>query len=550
MNIPERFNAASYFIDRHLDEGRAAKVAVLCGGRQFTYQQIAESVNRAANALARAGAGRSDRVLIALHDSPAFIAAFWGAIKLGAVAVPVSTAQSAAEYAFALGDSGARAVVVQDVLFDKIAPALAGTPGEIGQGARGQTGVSPAVLLAGGARDANSEIRVSNFQFQISNFESELAQSSPEATAAPTRRDGPAFWLYTSGSTGRPKAAIHRHRDMLYCLEGFAKGVLQITAADRTFSASKLFFAYGLGNGLYFPFGVGAETVLVPDRATPERVFEVIARHRPTIFYGVPSLYAAMLQAASSLPGDAGGTPGAGCDMSSVRAAVSAGEALPAALWQRFRDRFGIEILDGIGSTEMLHMFLSNYPGDIAPGSSGRLVPGYAVKIVDEHGQDVTPGEMGNLWARGGSAAAGYRNRPELTEATFLHHPDGEWIVTGDKYRRDERGRYWHCGRSDDMLKVHGLWVSPLEIESALIAHPAVAECAVVGARDKDGLVKPKAYAVLAGPVANTVALQSELLEFLKAQLPSYKVPRWLVIAGSLPKTATGKIQRYRLRGQ
>ena len=518
MDIPEGFNVASYFVDRHLDEGRGNKVAVLSGDECFTYRQVAEWVNRASNALARLGVGRSDRVLIALRDSPAFVASFWGAIKLGAIAVPVNTAQAAAEYAFVLADSGAKAVVVEESLSDKIVPAAvaAGTP--------------PVVLVAAGS------------------FEAELAVGSPQAPTAATHRDDPAFWLYTSGSTGRPKAAVHRHRDMLYCLEGFAKGVLQITAADRTLSASKLFFAYGLGNALYFPFGVGAETVLIPDRATPERVFEAIARYQPTLFYGVPSLYAALLQAApprSATP-RASDREAAMCDMSSIRLAVSAGEALPAALWQRFRDRFGLEILDGIGSSEMLHMFLSNYPGDIAPGSSGRLVEGYAVKIVDEGGCEVAAGEMGNLWARGASAAAGYWNRPDLTSATFLADAKGAWVVTGDKYRRDERGYYWHCGRSDDMMKVHGLWVSPVEIESALLEHPAVAECAVVGARDGDGLEKPKAFVV---PTATTVT-EEELLDFLQDRLPSYKVPRWVVITSSLPKTATGKMQRFKLRGQ
>ncbi len=516
-SIPEHFNVTQYFVDRHLDEGRGDQVAVLYGEQKFTYQQLSEQVNRAANALRRHGVGRLDRVLILLRDSPAFVAAFWGSIKLGAVAIPVNTLLTTDEYEFMLRDSGARCLVVQDCLLDVVAPAL------------GRLDNLKMVCVTG--RD---EAGHESFEAGHKNFEAEVAQSSPEAAATPTHRDDPAFWLYTSGSTGRPKAAIHLHHDMVYCLERYAKGLLQISANDRTFSASKLFFAYGLGNALYFPFGVGAQTVLLAERANAERVLEVISHYRPTIFYGVPSLYAAMLQVPDPMQYDLG----------SVRCAVSAGEALPAPLWERFRERFGISILDGIGSTEMLHMFISNRPGDIVPGSSGKLVPGYAAKIVDEQGKEVRSGEMGNLWVRGESAAAGYWNRPELTRGTFR----GEWTVTGDKYRCDERGYYWYCGRSDDMLKVRGLWVSPVEIETALLGHPAVVECAAVGATDRDGLQKPKAFVVLNKSVPSSAELEAELLEFLRSRLPGYKVPQWLVVVDSLPKTATGKIQRFKLR--
>jgi benzoate-CoA ligase family protein len=509
----DRFNAVEYFVDRHLGEGRGDQVAVLCGEEQITYRQIAELVNRAANALGERGVGRDDRVLILLPDSPAFVAVFWGAIKLGAVAVPVNTLVSSDECEFVLRDSGARCVVVHDSLMDKLEPTL---------------------RKLGSSTELSVRI-VGEVKRGYENFNDALARSSARAEPAPTERDAPAFWLYTSGSTGQPKAAIHRHRDMVCCLENFAKRILQISAKDRTFSASKLFFAYGLGNGLYFPFGVGAQTVLLAERAAAEKVLEVISVYRPTIFYGVPSLYAAILQVADA----------SRFDLTSIRCAVSAGEALPAPLWERFRKRFGISILDGIGSTEMLHMFISNRLEDVMPGSSGKIVPGYAARIVDNEGREVSMGEIGNLWVRGESGAAGYWNRPELTRSTFC----GEWIVTGDKYRCDERGYYWHCGRSDDMLKVHGLWVSPVEVESVLLGHSAVAECAVVGAIDDDGLERPKAFVVLRKPLGWSAELEAELRRFAAERLPKYKEPRWLVEIQSLPKTATGKLQRFKLRG-
>jgi benzoate-CoA ligase len=510
VSIPEQFNVAGYFVDRHLDAGRADTLAVLFEDQKLTYRQVAEQVNRAANTFARQGVGREDRVLLLLLDSPALVAAFWGAIKLGAVAVPLNTLLTTADYEFMLRDSGARCLVVHDSLLEKVAPVL------------GRSSDLKMVWVAGEARAG------------YESFEAALARSSLEAAAAPTHRDAPAFWLYTSGSTGRPKAAIHLHHDMVYCLELFARQILQISARDRTFSVSKLFFAYGLGNALYFPFGVGASTVLLSERPNAEKIFQVIARYQPTLFFAVPTLYAAMLQVSAAEKDS----------LRSVRCAVSAGEALPASLWERFRDRFGISIVDAIGSTEMLHMFISNRPDDIVPGSSGRLIPGYEARIVDEQGNDLPPGQMGNLWIRGPSAAAGYWNRPELTRATFR----GEWTLTGDKYISDERGTFFYCGRSDDMLKVSGLWVSPLEIETAVLAHPAVVECAVVGATDGDGLTKPKAFVVAKDASSASPQFEAELRDFLRSRLPGYKLPQWIVFADSLPKTATGKIQRFKLR--
>jgi benzoate-CoA ligase len=323
---------------------------------------------------------------------------------------------------------------------------------------------------------------------------------------------------------------------MIYCLETYGKQVLGIGPQDISFSTSKLFFAYGLGNALYFPFGVGAMTVLMSEKPTVERIFATLRRYRPTIFFAVPSVYASILHEAR----------GSKLDFASVRRAISAGEALPAPLWTEFRAKFGVSIIDGIGSTEMLHMFISNRPDDTVPGSSGRPVPGYKVKIVNERGKAVAAGEMGELWVSGGSSAKSYWRRPHLTRSTFR----GKWTSTGDKYIQDERGYFWHCGRSDDMLKVSGLWVSPLQIETALLAHPDVLECAAVGASDSDGLTKPKAFVVLKATSRSPVEAETRILAFLRSRLAGYMVPKWIVLVESLPRTATGKLQRFKLRDQ
>ena len=517
FSIPERFNVAEFFVNRNLAEGRGAQVALICGGRQITYGQIAQEVDQPANAFSAVGIQPADRVFLLLLDSPAFVSAFWGATKIGAVPIPANTLLGAEELEFMWKDSRARCLVVDASLLERVRPILACQPTDRSDG-------PVTTYVAGGTGSAEG----------VLNFEQELARQPRQAETARTHRDDPAFWLYTSGSTGRPKAAIHLHRDCVYCYELYAKRVLKISSSDRTFSTSKLFFAYGLGNALYFPFGAGASTVLLAEKPTPERVFEILTRHRPTIFFAVPSVYAALVDSAEVPEGA----------FDSVRCAVSAGEALPAPIWERCRARFGLSILDGIGSTEMLHMFISNRLDDMVPGSSGTPVPGYQAKIVDELGRETAPGQIGELMVRGESAAAGYWERPELTAATF----QGEWTATGDKYYRDARGYYWYSGRSDDMMKVSGMWVSPLEVESAMLAHPAVAECAVVGVADSSGLVKPKAFFV-AKTGAPPGELEAELEDFLRMRLPHYKLPKWLVRVNSLPRTATGKVQRFKLRG-
>jgi len=367
------------------------------------------------------------------------------------------------------------------------------------------------------------------------DFEQLLSGASDALTAAPTSRDDAAFWLYSSGSTGFPKGCVHLQHDMHCCAELYAKPILRLSADDITFSAAKLYFAYGLGNGLYFPLAVGGSAIHFAGRVTPEAAFRVIAEQRPTVFFSVPTLYAAML----AMPDAA-----SRFDTSSLRLCVSAGESLPADLYNRWRDRFGTEILDGIGSTEVLHIFISNVPGQVVPGSTGRPVPGYEALLADEEGNPVTRGEIGNLLIAGDSTCSQYWNKHERTKNTIL----GAWIQTGDKYYQDDAGNYWYCGRSDDMLKVSGQWVSPVEVEGALIAHTSVLEAAVVGRADDDGLIKPQAFVVLKDGEQPGDELAEALKQHVKTTLTPVKYPRWIVFVAELPKTATGKIQRYKLR--
>ena len=510
-SLPAQFNVATWFVDRNLDEGRGESVAFYCPDRNLTYGDVAELANRTGNALLDLGVEMEDRVLMACLDGPEFVGTFWGAIRIGAVPVPVNTLLRAPDYLHLLNDSRARAAVVSAALLPEVAPAL-----EDSRHLRH-------VLVAGGPGHG------------YLSWEKRVERASASLAAAPTSRDDAAFWLYSSGSTGFPKGAVHLHHDMVVCFETFARQVLGIRASDRVFSAAKLFFAYGLGNSLYFPMGVGAQSILFPPRPTAEAAFEVIARQRPTLFFAVPTLYAAMLAVPDTE---------APFDLSSLRLCVSAGEALPAELYERWRERFGVEIVDGIGTTECLHMFIANRPGAVRPGSSGQVVPGYEAVLVDDAERPVPPGEIGNLRIRGDSTMAGYWNQHEKTKATLY----GPWIVTGDKYRQDEDGYFWYCGRSDDMLKVGGIWVSPVEVEAAIVRHPSVLEAAVVGREDADGLVKPAAFVVLKEPGAGSDALAEELQAFVKDRIAPYKYPRWVEFVPDLPKTATGKTQRFKLR--
>jgi len=514
IQLPSQFNAADYFIDRHLREGRAAKVAIECGDARVTYEQLYRNVNRVGNALHQLGVRIEERVLLLLLDTPEFAACFFGAIKIGAVAVPVNTLLRPTDYEYMLNNSRARVLIVSEALHPHIR-AIARD---------GLRYLEHVIVVGGGAGGETT------FSQWISSAPDQL---DPE----PTHKDDAAFWLYSSGSTGFPKACVHLQHDMVVCAERYAKAILNINADDRCFSVAKLFFAYGLGNGLYFPLAVGATSILWPGPPKPEHVFDVIERYRPTLFFSVPSNFAALL---AHQPGD--NRPD--FDLSSVRYAISAGEALPAALFQRFKERFGVEILDAIGSTEVLHMFIANRPGAIRPGSSGQVIPGYEARIVDETGVEVKRGEIGNLLISADSTCSQYWNEHERTKNTI----EGHWIRTGDKYYQDEDGYFWYAGRSDDMLKCSGVWVSPVEIESTLIQHASVLEAAVIGREDKDGLLKPMACVVLRPGHAATPELERELQQFVIDRLPVFKRPRWVNFFDDLPKTATGKLQRFKLR--
>jgi benzoate-CoA ligase family protein len=513
--IPEQFNVATYFVDRNVAEGRGGNVAIEAfpSGERVTYQQVLERANRVGNALrSELGVRIEERVVLLLLDCPEFVYAFFGAIKIGAVPIPTNTLFKPADYEYILNDSRARVVVISEALL----PQLQAIPAERLRYLR--------EIVVVGAPPSSG----------MRSFESLLDAGSSELDAEPTSKDDAAFWLYSSGSTGFPKGCVHLHHDMVVCSDLYGRGVLDITEADRCFSVAKLFFAYGLGNALYFPFSVGASTVLFAGPPTPANVFQIVDTHHPTLFFSVPTNYATLL------------AQDADADFSSVRWGVSAGEALPPAIYERFLKRFGVSILDGIGSTEICHIFISNQPGAIRPGSSGKLVPGYEYRLLDDDGQPTPEGEIGNLLVRGDSTCAAYWNKHEKTKDTI----EGHWIRTGDKYSIDADGFLWYAGRSDDMLKVGGIWVSPVEVENALVEHPAVLEAGVVGREDQDRLTKPLAYVVLTPGQSGSDALARELQDFVRGKLAEYKRPRWVEFVAELPKTATGKTQRFKLRQQ
>ena len=508
------FNAATHFIDRHIADGRGQKVAIECEERQVTYQQLFEMVNRLGNCLRKLGVRIEERVFLLLFDTPEFAASFFGAIKIGAVPVPINTLLKPADYSYLLNDSRARVAIVSESLL----PLIKAIPQQDLQ-------FLETILVVGAEKWPG-----------MFNFGDALSESSSTLTAVSTSTDDAAFWLYSSGSTGRPKACVHLQHDMVVSSEAYAKGILDITESDRCFSVSKLFFAYGLGNGLYFPLSVGATSILLPGPPRPGKVFEVIEGYRPTMFFSVPSNYASLL--AHSRQG------GSDFDLSSIRCAVSAGEALPAVIFHRFQQRFGVQILDAIGSTEALHMVIANRPGHARPGSSGQVIPGFEARIVNDDNRELTTGEVGSLIVKADSVCAYYWNQHEKTKDTI----EGHWIRTGDKYYQDEDGYFWYAGRSDDMLKVSGVWVSPIEIENILLEHVAVQEAAVVSRLDEQGLPRTVACVVIREGFEPTTGLAAELLEFVENCVPSFKRPHYIEFHTDLPKTATGKLQRFRLR--
>lgn len=517
ISLPDEFNAATHFVDRHVLEGRAEKVAIECGDSQLAYGELLRKVNQFGSGLKKLGVRMEERVLLLLLDCPEFAISFFGAIKIGAVPVPVNTLLKPNDYEYLLNNSRARVAIVSDTLL----PLIHTIP-------HNELHYLEKVLVVGRASpDRDSEEM---------SFGDLIEQSSDQLNPARTCKDDAAFWLYSSGSTGKPKACVHLQHDMVVSSERYAKAILKITSEDRFFSVAKLFFAYGLGNGLYFPLAVGATSILLSGPPKPQSVFETIERSRPTLFFSVPSNYVKLLGHESS--------PGHDFDLSSVRHAISAGEALPASVFHRFKGRFGVEILDALGSTEALHMITSNVAGEVRAGSSGKVLPGFEARIVDDNDQPVARGEIGNLIVKTDSACAFYWNEHEKTKNTI----SGHWLRTGDKYYEDEDGYLWYAGRSDDMVKVSGVWVSPIEIERVLSEHAAVQEVAVVFRRDDDELPKPAAFVVLRSGTERTAGLTKELQDYVTDRLPVYKRPRWVEFLPELPKTATGKVQRFKLR--
>ncbi len=511
LELPERLNAAGIFVDVHVAEGRGAKPAILCGENTVTYDNLYENVNRTGNVLKELGVRMEERVAILLPDTPEWAFAFFAAMKIGAVAVPMNTMLMPKDYEYLLNDCRARVLVVDSSLLHRV------------EDVRDNLQCLEHVLVAG--EEVEGHLRLQRL----------MQSASPSLEAVDTSKDDAAFWLYSSGTTGFPKGAVHLHHDMVVEADLYARQTLGLKESDVSFSVAKLFFAYGLGNGLYFPLRVGGTTVLLPGRPLPDAVFGVIDKYQPTVFYSVPTSYAALLQTAEKT----GRT-----SLGRVQICVSAGEPLPKPIFERWWERFGLEILDGIGSTEILHIFISNRPGTAKPGSTGQVVPGYQAKIVDDSGSELPAGKVGTLLIKGDSIAAGYWNKHEATKETFC----GQWINTHDKFMVDNDGYYWYAGRTDDMMKVGGQAVWPTDVEGVLQAHPAVLESGVVGVADKDGLTKPCAFVVLKDGYKPSPQLARELQDFVKKNTAPYKYPRTVVFIDALPKTATGKVQRYKLR--
>ena len=510
VTIPREYNAAHDLIGRNLAAGRGEKVAFIDDRGSYTYSEVDRRSAAFANLLRELGIEMEQRILLCLHDTIDFPAAFLGAIRAGVVPVAVNTLLKPADYEYMVADSRARIAVVSAPLLPHFEPL------------RGKLPFLERILVSGAEGD--------------DSLAAALSRASQQFDVALTTSDDPCFWLYSSGSTGAPKGTVHVHSSMIQTAELYARPMLGIKEDDVVFSAAKLFFAYGLGNALSFPMSVGATAVLMAERPTPSAVFARLRSQRPSIFYGVPTLYAAML-ASSELPRR---------DELELRCCVSAGEPLPEEIGKRWVRHFGVDILDGIGSTEMLHIFLSNRPGDVRYGTTGKPVPGYQIRIVDDDGAPAGRGQTGELQIAGPTSAAGYWNNREKTRSTFL----GAWTRSGDKYSENAEGYFVYAGRSDDMLKVSGMYVSPVEVESSLISHEAVLEAAVVGKEDDDKLVKPIAFVVLKPGYTASTELAETLKQHVKTLLAPYKYPRWFEFVDELPKTATGKIQRYLLRNR
>jgi benzoate-CoA ligase len=521
IEFPEKFNMADYFLYHNLEEGRENKTCLYFQDLSFSYGDVARMSNRVGNALREFGLQMEERVLIALPDCPEFVWTWLGAARIGAVITMVNPLLPADDYKYYLEYTRARVAVVHQSLLKSFAEA-------------GESAKYLRAVLVVGDKDELEHFESKKVSFACASFSSSALSCSDQCVPADTHRDDIAIWLFTSGSTGHPKGAVHLQHDLPFNTEVFAKRTVGVNENDLTVSVPKLFFGYATGTNLLFPFAVGAATALFSERSTPEKMFEVIERYRPTILTTVPTMINGMLNAEVT----------AKRDLSCLRFCYSAGEALPVELYERWLKNFEVEIYDGIGSAEMFHIYISNRPGDVRPGSLGRLVEGYEAAIVNAEGAEVETGEMGTLRIKGDSAALCYWNAHEKSKETFA----GDWCTTGDQFHVDEDGYYWYHGRTDDMLKVSGVFVAPGEIENCLLQHESVLECAVVGFDAGAGLVKPKAFVVLRESYQATEKIEVEIKEFVKSRLALYKYPRSIEFLPSLPKNDRGKIDRKKLK--
>ena len=513
INVPEQFNMAGMLIDEPIRQGLGHKTAIFYEDQKLTYDDVYIAANKTGNMLSRLGVLREQRVLLLLPDCPEFFFNVIGIMKIGAVAVPLNTMLQPKDYLYFLNDSRAVVLVVAREFLPMIEEVI------------GEARYLKEIVVVGETKNP-----------KYLNYYQEMAKDSFELIPADTTKDDAAFWLYSSGTTGSPKGAIHLHHDMVYAANYFNSAITNLTPSDRVFSVSKLFFSYGNVNSLYLPLLSGAAVILNSQRPDPAMILEIITKHKPTVFFGVPTSYSSILRAI-----DEGNHT---YDLSSVRLFISAGENLPPSLWRKWKDRFGAEIYDGIGSTEVGYIYIANRPEEIKPGSSGKALPGYEIKIVDELNQEVSPGQVGNMIVKSDGIAAGYWNKHHKNVNAF----NGAWYTTGDQFYVDEEGFFWYTGRSDDMVKVGGIWVSPIEVETILLEHPSVQECAVVGQMDQNGLLKTAAFVILSTGIQGNEEITAQLLEYLKAKTAPHKVPRWIHYPNELPKTASGKTQRFKLR--
>ena len=524
IEFPERFNMADYFLYHNLEEGRENKTCLYFNDQTYTYGDTARMSNRAGNALRELGVEIEDRVLIVLPDCPEFVWTWFGAARIGAVITMVNPLLPVHDYKYYLDYTRARVAVIHESLLKTFAEA-----------APDAAFLRAALFVRNESAVDEDRINPKESRVKFLSFDEVVTTQPAVCRGADTHRDDIAIWLFTSGSTGHPKGAVHLQHDLPYNTEVFAKRTIGVSENDLTVSVPKLFFGYATGTNLLFPFAVGGATALFTERSTPEKMFEMIGRYQPTILTTVPTMINGMLNAVGANTND----------LSCLRLCYSAGEALPVELYHRWKEQFGVEICDGIGSAEMFHIYITNRPDDVTPGSLGRVVEGYEAKIVDAEGKEVPTGEMGTLKIKGDSAALCYWNAHEKSKETFA----GDWCTTGDQFHVDAGGYYWYHGRTDAMLKVSGVFVAPAEIENCLLQHKAVLECAVIGHDAGDGLVKPKAFIVLRDGNAPTKQLAVSIQKFVKSRIALYKYPRWIDFVPSLPKNDRGKIDRKKLKG-